>query len=345
MDLPHDILYFGSNLPSSTSRHRADALRRLGSQVTVVDMEALLGATHRWLKFLDYRMGYRWLQRGLLRAVKVATVDAGLRPNLIWIDSGELFGTLVLRWLAVLFPCPIVLYSLDDPTGSRDRLRFQNLRTALPHYSLCVFVRQETSLEALALGAPRVLTVHRSYDEIHHCLPHSASAPVVKQIVSFIGTMIPGEARDCFLLALLKVGLPLRLFGNRWQRSRYWPLLRSIYQGPGLCGYAYSKALGSAAVVLGLLSHQNRDLITQRSLEAPACGGLLCAELTSEHQLLYEQDHAAVFWSSIDECIEQCQRLLAEPQRSASIRAAGQHQVRRLGVGNEDVCRQILAAL
>ena len=343
--LPRSILYFGSNSPFSTSRHRADALRRLGSEVSVVDPEELIGPRRRWQAFFDYRTGYRWLQRWLLRALEITEAFSGLYPDLIWIDSGELFGPSVLQWIASRFECSIILYNVDDPTGSRDASRFQTLRAALPHYSLCVFVRQETALEALALGARRVLTVHRSYDEIQHTPFQSASEHPPEPVVSFVGTFIPGEARDVFLQELFNADLPLRLIGNRWQRSRHWTSLQRIYQGPGLSGAAYGQALGSAAVTLGMLSHQNRDLITTRSLETPACGGLLCAERTSEHQLLYEQGQEAVFWSSTLECIELCSRLLAEPQHSSAIRAAGLHEVRRLGVGNEDICRQILAAL
>jgi hypothetical protein len=343
--LPRSILYFGSNSPTSTSRHRADALRRLGCEVTVVDPEELIGPRSRWQAFLDYRTGYCWLQKGLLLSLNATVEGVGNNPDLIWVNGGELLGPGVMRLLRQLFSCPMLLYQNDDPTGRRDGSRFDSLRRALPFYDLCVLVRPETALEALAMGASRVLTVFMSFDEIQHTPSETTSEHPPEPVVSFVGTFIPGEARDVFLLNLIRAGLPLRLIGNRWQRSRHWTSLQRIYQGPSLSGASYGQALGSAAVSLGMLSHQNRDLITTRSLETPACGGLLCAERTSEHQLLYEQGQEAMFWSSILECIELCSRLLAEPQHSSAIRAAGLQAVRRLGVGNEDICRQILAAL
>ena len=342
---PRSILYFGSDSTASTSRHRADALRRLGCQVAVVDPEELIGPRRKWQVFLDYRTGYRWLQRRLLQSLRSNPVCGGICPDLIWIDSGELCGPTVLDWLASRFSCPIILYNVDDPTGQRDCLRFKSLIASLPYYCLCVFVRPETALESLALGARRVLTVHRSWDENFHVPLSGAAGLSIEPVVSFIGTSIPGERRDRFLLDLLMAGLPLQLIGNRWKRSPFWASLQHAYKGPALGGSAYAEALGSAAVSLGFLSHGNRDLITTRSLEAPACGALLCAERTSEHQLLYEDGQAAVFWSSTAECIEKCRQLLDQPQRSASIRAAGFQQLQRLGVGNEDICRQILAAL
>jgi len=387
--ISRSILYFGCDSLSSTSRHRADALRRLGCQVAVVDPQDLIGARQKWQTFIDYITGYRLLQRRLLMGLMGSSVLEGLTPDLVWVNGGELMGPLALAWIRKVFQCPIVLYNNDDPTGIRDRGCFSSLNDSMRFFDLCVLCRPETALEALAMGAGRVLRVLMSYDEITHQPAYAASAAPAtppatapatagavigigagtgmgdgadtgtgiatgigigigtgpEPVVSFIGTLIAGEGRDDFLVELLQAGLPLRLIGNSWQRSRHWPLLRQIHQGPGISGTAYAQALASAAVTLGLLSHGNRDLITTRSLEAPACGALFCAERTSEHQLLYEQGQEALFWSSTAECIELCQQLLDSPQRGAAIRQAGLRQVRRLGVGNEDICRQILAAI
>jgi spore maturation protein CgeB len=343
--LPFTILYFGSNSPASTSRHRADALRRLGCEVTVVDTKDLMGPRRRWQAFVDYRTGYRFLQRRLLRVLKATEGIRSLSADLIWVDSGEIYGPRVLKWISSHFACPIILYNVDDPVGPRDASRFQRLKASLSCYSLCVFIRQETSLEALALGLRRVLTVHRSYDENVHTQAQFMARQAPHPVVSFIGTLIPGEPRDRFLAALMRAGLPMRLIGNQWQRSSLWPVLQTIYQGPGRTGVAYSEALGDAAVTLGFLSHQNRDLVTTRSFETPACGGLFCAERTSEHQLLYEDGWEAVFWDSVEECILQCNKLLGDPELRQKICTTGAQHVREIGVGNEDICRQILASI
>lgn len=343
--LPSNIIYLGSNSPASTSRHRADALRRLGCQVTVVDPTDLIGPRRRWQAFLDYRTGYWLVQRRLLRTLSKNPCFSESHPDLIWIDSGEHYGPHVLQWLTVHFACPIILYNVDDPTGQRDDCRFQSLKAAFRYYSLCVFVRQETALEALAMGSRRVVTVHRSYDESAHNPNQLKPQQIPEPLVSFIGTFIPGEFRDRFLAALMQAGLPLRLIGNRWQRTSLWPLLQKIYQGPGLTGTAYSRALGDAAVTLGFLSHQNRDLVTTRSFETTACAGVFCAERTSEHQLLYEDGQEAVFWDSIEECNLQCNRLLNDPGLRQVICRNGSLHVRVIGVGNEEICRQILASI
>lgn len=340
------ILYLGDDSPSSTSKHRTDALKRLGILVTVVNPENLLGPFSRWQDFLHFRTGYRFLQKRLRQRLTSCVLDLTCLPDLIWVNSGELLGPKIINWLKSHFRCPILLYQNDDPLGHRDGNRFLSLRDSIPYYDLCVFVRFETELEALAVGAKRVLRVLMSYDELRHSPPLSfEGGPSLESSVSFIGTLIPGEQRDSTILTLLKAGLPISLIGGRWQRSPNWPALKGIYKGPAISGSSYAHALATAAVSLGFLSHHNRDLITQRSLETPACGGLLCAERTSEHQLLYEDGQEAVFWSSTPECIQQCRNLLADSGLNQRVRTFGHLQVLRLGCGNEDICRQILAAL
>jgi spore maturation protein CgeB len=342
------LLYLGVDSPASGSRLRADALRRLGYEVKVLDPGDLVGPLEGWQSFLHYRTGYLFLQRRLLQGLKAKIFELNKSPDIIWVNGGELLGAGILKWLRLRFACKIILYQNDDPTGYRDGNHFLSLRAALPFYDLCVFVRPETALEALAMGVRRSLRVYMGYDDVLHAPnrrgPWQTSEPP-EPLVSFIGTLIPGESRDQFLVALMKAGIPLRLIGGRWERSSLWPVLQSIYQGPARTGMAYSQALGNAAVSLGFLSHQNRDLVTSRSFETIACGGLLCAERTSEHQLFYEDGWEALFWDSVEECIFQCNKLLSDSELRHKICKNGAQHLQEMFIGNEGKCRYILASL
>ncbi|WP_222930373.1 glycosyltransferase [Synechococcus sp. BMK-MC-1] len=320
-------------------------MRRLGCEVVVLDPAFLLGPLTRFEAFLHYRTAYFFLQKRLLRCIKLSSEFHALSVDLVWVDSGELIGPRILNYFRQYISCPYVLYNSDDPSGARDGVRFSSLRSALSLYSLCVFLRPETSLDALALGARRVLTVHFSYGENLHFPFQSEKNQDLIPVVSFVGANIPGEFRDFFLQQLIHAGIPIRLIGNHWSKSRYWNELKRVYKGPSLSGEAYSEALGNAAVTLGFLSHGNRDLVTRRSFETTACGGLFCAERTSVHQLLYEDGYEAVFWDSVDECILKCKTLLNKLEKRNSICRNGSIRVKELGAGNEDVCRQILASI
>jgi hypothetical protein len=216
----------------------------------------------------------------------------------------------------------------------------------LPLYDLCVVVRDVSAVECRAHGARKVLKVWRSYDEVAHC-PDLAPKLVPAQFsadVSFIGTWMRHEARDEFLLSLRERGLEIAVWGDRWDKSPLWRQLQPHWRGPNLVGSGYVSAIRGAKICLGLLSKGNRDLHTTRSVEIPYAGGLLCAQRTSEHLELYVEDEEAVFWSDADECATKCLELLADPEKRERIASAGMRRVRQNRVGNEDICRQILAA-
>jgi len=345
------ILYIGDSDPAATAYHRSRALERLGHQVVRLNPWALL---RRRPTTLDYRSGYRLLQHAYRRALQqwfaTAQQEDPQTWDLAWVDSGEWFAADTVELIKQRCRAPVLLYQIDDCTGRRDGHRFACLRGALPHYDLCVTVRDCTELDMRAMGAKRTLRVWMSHDEVAHrpsqpSRNRSADGQGISGSIGFIGTLIPGEGRDHVLLHLLKAEIPLSLWGSRWTRSRHWRRLKPSFRGPFVSGSALSAAMAEPAACLGLLSGGNRDLHTTRSLEVPSAGGLLCAQRTSEHALLYDEGEEAVFWSDAEECRRQCQNILANPAEAERIRVAGCRRILRHGLGNEDICRQILAHL
>lgn len=339
------ILYIGHSDPGSTSRHRADALLRLGHEVILEDpYKALAAHLHGRLRgALHFRTGYR-----LLQGAACTWMDGLLRqhatwPELVWVNSGELIGAAAANRLSQ-FGTPIILYNNDDPTGGRDGRRFDSLLAALPAYDLCAVLREPNVREFRAQGARAVHRVWMSYDEVlHRPFDNYEAIPVAfRSEVAFVGTWIRGEGRDEFLLALIECGLDIAIWGARWQKSPAWPKLRAHWRGPALTGRDYVAALQGAKVALGFLSHGNRDLHTTRSAEIPYAGGLLCAERTVEHMAMYHDGEEAVFWNDADECAAVCHKLLADETLRMRIRKQGMARVREGNYGNEDVCREIL---
>lgn len=341
-----NILYIGDSNSSSTSGHRAQALIRLQHRVEIKDPYKAFATQldSRFLGPLHYRTGYRLLQGGMLKWV-TSFLPIVPKPDLIWVDSGELLGSSCLASLKQL-ACPVIVYNVDDPTGKRDGHRFDLLIKALPLYDLVAVVRRETEEECKKLGAKKVIRLLRSYDEIAHApFPNRDDIPTESRSeVAFIGTWMRHENRDEFLLQLLEQGVPISIWGNRWDKSPHWSKLQGVYRGGAVEGRQYVGAMQGAKLCLGLLSKGNRDLHTQRSLEVPFAGGLFCAERTSEHQEMYKEGIEAVFWADAEECARVCHKLLQDDELREEIRAAGIRRVKDMQVGNEDACRKVLAA-
>jgi hypothetical protein len=332
------ILYLGEDGNHSSSLDRARALMRLGHSVNVVNPQRAIPAS-RLLSALHYRTGFRFCRRRVANFVLSA---AGNRQfEVVWTDGGRALGPSVLREFRRR-GSRLVNYNLDDPFGGRDGRCWDTFRQSVSEYDLLCVVRVENVGEAAAAGAKRVLRVWRGYDPAAH------RARVLteedrrrwRSDVLFIGTWMP--ERGAFLADLARCGVPLAIYGNRWQKAREWAVLQTHWRGPGLLGDDYVKAIQSARISLGLLSRGNRDLHTQRSAEIPFIGGLLCADRTHEHRQMYREDAEAVFWRDAGECVEKCRWLLRDETMRRAIVAAGRARVLELGIANDEVMNRIL---
>lgn len=340
------ILYVGDDRPSSTARHRADALRRLGHEVTHLNPYAdLRKHLTGWRIVLHYRTGYVLLQEQVLNWQRQQLASLG-HFDVCWVDSGDLLGRRAVESLREVAD-KVVLFNHDDPTGGRDGNRFWSMLRAIPVYDLCIVVRPFNITEYKQRGARDVLRVFMSYDEVRHTAP-SLDGPVPPNFdndIVFIGRNIPGEDRDLFLHALIQAGLRPAIWGDNWHASRVWAALQPFWKGPSISGSDYVYAMRHARICLGMLSKGNRDQHTTRTMEIPYAGGLLCAERTSEHLTLYQEGEEAVFWRDADECVRVCRDLLAHPEKIERIKTAGRVRVLTNRVGAQDVGQKALARL
>ncbi len=342
------IIYLGDSNIGSTSYHRYCALKRLGHEVQIYNpYKFSFQLSNFFLALIHYRTGYQFLSHSINKWLKkIISENFNNSIDLIWVNGGELFGPSSIKELKKL-NCKIILYNNDDPTGGRDGIRFKSLLKSLPFYDLCVVVRDVNVKEYNAIGVKNVLRVSMSYDEIYH-KPYKAITEIPSKFqsdVAFIGTWMRRENRDEFILTLIRAGINVSIWGSRWQKSPHWNTLKEYYRGSALSGRDYVAAIQHAKICLGLLSKGNRDLYTTRSLEIPYAEGLLCAERTVEHEIMYEDNKEAVFWSDAEECANQCKKLLSNEVLRKQIQLAGAKRIRELHLGNEDICKKILSKI
>lgn len=337
-----NILYLGDTFEHSTSAHRANALRRLGHEVLHVHPRARL-PKNRLIGGLSVRVGFGIFAPLILRTVKQAV--AGKKFDLAWIDAGAELGPGVHRYLHAR-GMKIVNYNVDDPFGARDGKKWKLYRQSVKFHDLTVVVRAENIAEADAHGARKILRVYRSYDPVAHA-PIILSGEEQKKWasdVSFIGTWMP--ERGPFMVELLKLGVPLTLRGDWWQKAPEWEQLKSAWKGPGIYGRDFVAATQTSKVALGLLSKGNRDLHTTRSAEVPyICGPIFCAERTTEHEFLFESGKEALLWTSPGECAQYCKQALGDASQRTAMSKAARARIEAHSLSNDEVIVGVLAQL
>ena len=333
-----NILYIGPD--AGTCRHRRFALERLGHRVFAVDPAIALSRIHHFLLGWSFKTGALGLgglvERYVLSKVGKQQFDLGL------VDGGEQISPSLVRKLRRHAPILVHLNN-DHPYAPRDGQRWRLVRKALPYYDLYVSPRLTTVEAARRAGIRNIMQMNFAADEVAH-RPLEMTAEDHARFdadVVFVGTWMP--ERGPVLARLAERGVPLRIYGNRWEKAPEYPILKPFISGGAMVGDDYAKALQGSKIAIGLLSKGNEDLHTQRSLEVPAMGVLLCGERTSDHLAMYDDGVEAVFWDDADECADRCLELLADPARIRSIAAAGRVRLAKNGDYNEQLMAKVLA--
>lgn len=333
------ILYLGPI--SGTCLDRANALRRLEHVVEHLDLRQFLPKT-AWVDRISWRLGGNLIAPLLMR--NLSEKLNGKKFDLCYVDGGEWVTPKVISLLR-LYAKKVINYNIDDPLGARDGARFKAYRQSLPYYDLNLVVREDNITEAAMLNVKKIIRVYRSADEVSHA-PRKLSEKdhqTWDSDVLFLGTWFP--ERGPFLLELIQLDVPLTIRGPNWHKAPEWPQLKQYWKGGAIAGDDYAKAIQCAKVNLGLLSKENRDLHTTRSLEIPALGGLLCAERTSEHITMYNEGQEAIFWKDAAECAAMCRFALSDENRRQTIATAGHQRVMKNGHYNETILSTILDAV
>lgn len=332
------IAYVGK--AAGTSLHRAQALRRLGHHVELVDPWAWIDALGGMSRLL-YHMGY--LAVGWLINDRLALECQRQKPDIVWVNQGEFLDVDALSKLRKI-GVPLINFANDNPFSEQNRRRFGRYRRSLYLYDLVVVVFEDAIQPAKDAGAKKVIRKFLSADEVAHCQAelNTLMKTQKKHDVVFVGTCF-GRRRSSFVAELIDLGIPLSIWGDHWSKAKEWKRIEPHWRGQGVYNDTdYASLLMSGKICLGLLNQESGNLHTDRSIQIPALGSLLCAERTSEHLAMYIDNKEAVFWGSAEECAEKCLKLLANQDLMIDIARQGHARAMHNNYFNEPVMESIL---
>jgi spore maturation protein CgeB len=124
------------------------------------------------------------------------------------------------------------------------------------------------------------------------------------------------------ILYLAQNGIKVTVWGNGWGGwvDRHPNLdVRNEF----LFGEDYSRAICASKININFLRKINRDEVTSRSVEIPACGGFMLAERTERHSSFFEEGIEAEFFSSNQELLEKVRIFLQKDLEREKIAMAG----------------------
>lgn len=333
------ILYTGPLAPGETCEMRRRALERLGHETVPVDWLPFVHDTPRPWRRVQWRLRLGPMIRRY-NAALLAALDR--RPDLLWVDKGLFVHPEVLRTARRAGVGRLVHYSPDNYFLAQNASR--HLWAGLPLYDLVVTTKPGHTARLRRAGARRVAVSGNAYDpEVHRPVPLSrADEAAFGCDVSFIGRWEPDRERLLAALATEPVRLSIR--GPGWERARDRAVRAHCAPGAVL-GDDYARALGAARIGLGLLSRLAGDVITQRSIELPACGAFMLAERTAEHLAHFREDEEAVFFGDAGELLAKVRYYLAHEEERRRIATAGRARCERSAYSYDARLGQVLEQL
>lgn len=355
------ILFLGAIGEGQTSRMRMRALSRLGHTVAGYDTDRPW-ARASWVA----RQAQRRLNRGpVIDAINraVLALAGELRPDLVWAEKQEYLRPETLDALGALGARRV--HFTPDPYFWLSWRRTPLMEAAIGRFDALVYCKTYERAEFEALGKPLIYMPLGYCDETHRPLP--SDDPRWACDVGFLGGWEP--RREHLLRAVGAVADDLKIRGGYWEflcDGRWSPRrqvilarlagdapfriardarLAEAWRGGEVYGDDYARALSGARIGVGFLRQICPDQHTTRSFEIPACGSLLLADRTDDHQAFFAEGREAEFFGSQEELLDKVRFYSGNETARARIAAAGRERCVSGGYAYIERLKPVLAFL
>ena len=326
---------------SNTCLHRTWALEKL-SEVDRIDTTLKRNVLYYRIVnrlFVRHHLPVSFHERKLNRMIREQVRTK--HYDVTWIDKGVFIEAKTLRFIKRMQSnCLVVGYSPDNMAERHNQS--QVFLESFPYYDYYVTTKSYTVDTLRRMGCKNILFVNNAYEaSFHH--PYQLTKEERERLGGKVGFIGAWEEERCrSILYLAEHGIPVRVWGGgKWleYKDRYANLK---IEDKGLYSEDYNKALSAFDISLCFLRKMNYDLQTTRTMEIPACGSLLMAERTVEHERLFKDKEEAVFFSSDEELLELCQYYLTHEEERKRIAEAGRKRCLTSGYSNEETIKRIL---
>jgi hypothetical protein len=336
------ILFLGAIGEGQTTLMRLRALRRLGHEVEGID------TYERWRQapWAQRQAQRRFCRGSVVDALNQDVVQAAraFRPDLVWAEKQEFLREETLDDMSRL-GARLAHYT-PDPYFSLSWKRTRVMDRAIGRFDVLLYCKSYERADYEALGKPLVYMPLGYCDEVHRPLP--SEDPRWSCDVGFLGGWEP--RRERMLRAVAQSGVGMRIWGGHWDflRDGGWSLRRRIVlgqlagrepfkirkdellaaalQGGEVYADDYARALTGSRIGVGFLREVCPDQHTTRTFEIPACGSLLLADRTEEHQAFFEEGIEAEFFSSEAELVDKVRHYARNDRARRRVAGAGRRR-------------------
>jgi spore maturation protein CgeB len=335
------LLYFGDMEGNSGSRFR-ELKRQFGvaEPVFASRIQDPFMTAPRSLRALEWRlcngpyvrrMNHRFYKR-----------SEELRPDIVWVEMGKIVYARTLSRIKERFGCLLVNTYSDDFLDLRKRSR--HYFASIPSYDLIFTPRDVSFNEYRQRGARVVDKFWKGYDP-DMLFPDKLSGDEMKTYgtdVMFAGHYEPSRTEP--FLSIAEAIPRFKIWGQGWKEC-HASFPSGVLQYRRAMKEEYRKAICGAKIAVQFLTRWNRDTQTSRSFEIPACGTMMLAERSDDHEACFEEDKEAVFFSTTQELVDKAKFYLKNDSLRQYIARGGYKRSLKSGYANSARTRQMLRVL
>ena len=316
------VLFIGDLNPGTRSFMRYETLKTLVNSCdfisnTVIPFNQGIDKSNLYSRFM-HKIGFPTDATSLNKHLieKVVNKDLETAYDIIWIEKTIALRPRTLRLLRNFsLSLKIISVSEDDMYASHNRSKYYD--KCLNFYDIVFTTKKYNLTELISIGAKQTEFFLDSFDEKLHKPMKDFSGISQKNIdVSFIGTYEDDRFNQLFWLA--KKGIRVCVFGSGWEKYKNIHENLIIHGSP-IYSKEYVKIINQSKINLGFLRKINRDVVTSRSIEIPACSSFLLAERTEAHKNLFIEGVEADFFSSKEELYEKIKFYLSNKSKIIQI--------------------------
>ena len=298
------ILYIGNSDINGYSYYQYKIIKNIFKNVTLLDLDKAFGKHNAIANVIAWKISPIFFSYFLLEYLKKkinTKFDIVYIHNYHWV-SKSIFFFLKKLSKKIIFYCP------DNPFVTRDKRRWNILRSVLKYFNLVIFMQKNRLLLAKKFGIKKYIYIPPTikFKEFYKKKLINEKEKYSTDIV-LIATWF--KERGMLVKDILDSGLKIKVYGNGWKKDKNLKKIQHVVS-PGVGHAAYKKIIQNARIAICLPSEENQDDITHRSLEIPTLGSLLLAKKTKTHSEFFIDNKEAVFFKNNKDCINKCRFLL-----------------------------------
>lgn len=336
-----NILFVGDLNTYSRGLQRFNALKSLNHKVIGISTVPVPWRPRQDFNFWEALTWKFRLPADLAKTnKKIAAATVSSNFNVIWIEKGNVIRPKTLHFIKEKSPKTVLIScSEDDMYGRHNRSLFYD--RCLSFYDIVFTTKAYNLKELKSLGARRTELFFDAYDEDLH-RPMILTEEERKKFsceVGFAGSYEDDRMRKMIYLA--EKGIKVVVWGLDWQKYiGSYPNLD--IKNEHLYREDYAKAISATKINLCFLRKLNRDEITSRSVEIPACGGFMLAERTKRHLEFFKEGQEAAFFGSQEELLEKVRKYSVDETERIRIAQAGRARCLKSGYDMKTQLSEIL---